>query len=663
MGRGRHTLLAVTAPNRARCFIELFALCGFGIAQPLLSVFGRAPDQFALRGASSAQIILFGVLIVLVPPLTLWCIEIAVGGLRDSWRSTLHELFLVLLVLVIAVQVIPRSVSRPLAYGLGAVVGVAAVAAKHRWEAVRIWVSYAALAPIAFVGLFVFATPTGALIGAEGASPKIEIGAPAPVVMVVLDELPLESLITSDGELDRELYPNLAALADEAHWFRNTTSVSPQTWHAIPAIVTGQMPEDGQGPGLADHPENLFTLLDAAYDLNVIESVTRLCPPSSCPGRGTRAVLGDLWEDVARVARGRWRVSEVAQDPVAVFQANRLDLFDDFVAGLSSDRNTLSYLHILLPHAPSRYLPDGTRYADFSELIGRDPTGNHWLDEAWLPRLFRQRHVLQMMFVDRMLGDLFDRLRAEGTFDQSLIVVTADHGASFEPGGAYRSNQGEPLTDASTPDLLWVPLFVKEPGQRIGEVSDANVLSIDVLPTIVDVLDIDLPWEVDGRSALGAPREDNEKPWRGVQERAFSVGVGPEVVVDGDEVWPSVLERSLDSLLPAAGDPQRLWRIGPSPELVGERLVDLRGALEPVDFELYDPGLYRATPPPGIVPALVHAYGGDLEVGDAIAVAIGGRVMATAPVFERDGQAEVGVMVDPEAVASGGEGIELFRIL
>ena len=135
-----------------------------------------------------------------------------------------------------------------------------------------------------------------------------------------------------------------------------------------------------------------------------------------------------------------------------------------------------------------------------------------------------------------------------------------------------------------------MPLFVKEPGQTEGDVSDANVLTIDVLPTIADVLDIEIPFEVDGRSALGAPRSSDAKP--------LSLS---DVTPDGVTVLDPVdlpagshalmLERTLASFLPAVGDPWRWWRLGPAPELVGRPVEDLpagqldaprRGAPRPV---------------------------------------------------------------------------------
>ena len=51
-------------------------------------------------------------------------------------------------------------------------------------------------------------------------------------------------------------------------------------------------------------------------------------------------------------------------------------------------------------------------------------------------------------------------------------------------------------------DVLGVPLFIKLPGQNEGSRELRNVETVDVLPTIADALDIRVPWEIDGCSAL-----------------------------------------------------------------------------------------------------------------------------------------------------------------
>ena len=109
-----------------------------------------------------------------------------------------------------------------------------------------------------------------------------------------------------------------------------------------------------------------------------------------------------------------------------------------------------------------------------------------------------QRHLLQVGYTDRLLGRLLDRLRQAALFDRSLVVVTADHGVSFRAGLRSR---GASLGTA--PGVAPVPLFVKAPGQRSGRVVRTQVRTIDVLPTIADLLGVACPG-----GSTGAPRAE-----------------------------------------------------------------------------------------------------------------------------------------------------------
>lgn len=59
---------------------------------------------------------------------------------------------------------------------------------------------------------------------------------------------------------------------------------------------------------------------------------------------------------------------------------------------------------------------------------------------------------------------------------------------SFRPGEYRRA-----VTPTNAADIMPIPLIIKAPGGPRGLVSDRNVQSIDVLPTIADLLDVDIP--------------------------------------------------------------------------------------------------------------------------------------------------------------------------
>jgi len=241
-------------------------------------------------------------------------------------------------------------------------------------------------------------------------------------------------------------------------------------------------------------------------------------------------------------------------------------------------------------------------------------------------------------------------------------VLTADHGISFTPGGPIRGIEGQELTEELAADVPWVPLFVKEPGQTEGVVSEANVLSIDVLPTIADILDVELPFPVDGRSALGPPRSTDAKPLYLSDVTPDGVGVLDPVAIP-PEAHQRMLERTLASFLPDVGDPFRWWRVGPASDLVGRPVDELpAGRLDPLDAELLAPGAYDEVPRAGVVPALVRGTVAELEAETPIAVSVNGVVAGTGRTFIEGEDMAFAVMVDDRALREGRNAIGVYEI-
>jgi hypothetical protein len=671
-----------------RAFVELFALCGFAITYPLLELYGRSPEQFVFRGADRAQIVAFALIVTLLVPLVLWIGETLLALAIPRLRIPVHTALIGLLVAVFAIQILRGPLAAPLAIVLGSLVGAGAGWLYLRAEAIRLWLAFAGLAPLLFVGTFLFASETSQLLTSDHAdAAQIQVGQPAPVVMIVFDELPLTSLIDGNGEIDRDLYPHFGALADTSHWFRNTTTVSPSTWHAVPSIVTGRYPTGDGAPISAEHPENLFTLLGDGYDMRVTESITRLCPsnlcepsPSAAPG-GLRVLLDDaadimqsrlspsdqtqdraaaLYEEAGAAAERKAKKPADLDDSWGDFDLNQPARIESLLTGFDDNTKALHYLHILLPHVPYRYLPSGMQYP----APDLDRHEDIWVEEEWPVLLARQRHLLQVAYVDTLIGQVKAGLEAAGVYDEALVVVTSDHGISFRPGGSSRALEDGDVDADVLADMMWVPLFVKLPGQQTGEISDANIMTIDILPTIADVLDIELPWEIDGRSAFGPPRPDDVKVFYNSVAHSFGVMPGDALEIDGADLWPRVLETSVDRFVGPSGDALRIWRVGPFPSLVGLAIDDVSGAdLVLFDVVLEQPGDFEdVNPASGSVPAVIKGHVPDLEIGATIAVTVNGIIVATAPSFNGADDARFGVVSSDRWFRPGSNDVAVYRV-
>ena len=127
-----------------------------------------------------------------------------------------------------------------------------------------------------------------------------------------------------------------------------------------------------------------------------------------------------------------------------------------------------------------------------------------------------QRHFLQTGFADLLLQELWRHLKREGMWDDSLIVVAADHGVAFIKGRRDRRR----LDAENYGEIAPIPLFIKAPGQKKGRVNDAYVETIDILPTILDILNIDPKVKMDGHSAF-SPTVRRRRTLRILQRNTF----------------------------------------------------------------------------------------------------------------------------------------------
>jgi arylsulfatase A-like enzyme len=129
-------------------------------------------------------------------------------------------------------------------------------------------------------------------------------------------------------------------------------------------------------------------------------------------------------------------------------------------------------------------------------------------DREDLARLLA-RYDAEINYVDSQLGRLVDWLRRAGLYEESLIVVTADHGEEFGEHGLYREHW-------STHDgTQRVPLLVKPPADEPVEPGRREhlVTNVDMAPTLADYAGLDAPAQWQGRS-LRPVVEDGDAPGR-----------------------------------------------------------------------------------------------------------------------------------------------------
>lgn len=107
--------------------------------------------------------------------------------------------------------------------------------------------------------------------------------------------------------------------------------------------------------------------------------------------------------------------------------------------------------------------------------------------------------------VDAQLGRVLQALESSGAADNTLIAVVGDHGESLGQHG--ESTHGRTLYE----EVMRVPWILAGPrgqAQTGGREIERVVSIVDVMPTILDLLDAPFPEDLDGRSALAKPEPD-----------------------------------------------------------------------------------------------------------------------------------------------------------
>jgi Sulfatase len=655
-GRPRRGWPGLLSKAQLWSLVELFVLTGFVVGQPLLDVTGKAPDFFIFRRASRLDILLLIAVVLILPALYLWIFELILSLAGERARQITHLVIVTGLLAVLAMEVgkklLPVRGRRLVLIAVVVALAIGFLYLKQTW--LRTWLRYLAPAPLVFALLFATTSPSAKLLwpsgGQGGGAPAASSVARPPIVMVFFDEFPLESLLDSSGHVDGKVYPNFAKLAGQSLWYRNATGVSGYTPWAVPAMLTGQYPAKAKAPITAEYPDNLFTLFGRFYNLEAKETITQLCPvercgPSGSPtGGGMTKILGDtakLWKDIAapydssvdpasfadsQTADDAGNQAERSTDVKPSFRFKQIghtnepgrwtEFLDSIQAG--DAQPTLYFLHVLMPHTPWRYLPDGTQYP-YRNFNGKGMQDNR----DWGPGIMDQnheRHLLQLAYTDKLVGQLIQRLKEQGLYDKSLLLLTADHGEGFTIGNKTRG-----LGDRNAHSLMWVPMFIKAPNQTRGRIDDRNWEHVDLLPTLADMVGIKVPWKVDGFAETGAPRRTRtEKYWYGIP--------GHRLTQDGPAAFPTTLRGVTDTLVRAHQEGERgIYRYGAtadwiykSPREIGQ--VTPGGDLK-AEVTHWDENYTSIDPGSGRVPAFVYGQmAKPPPAGAKLAVAINGKI-------------------------------------
>jgi|GEM_PF-1316374 len=629
--------------------LQILALWSAAVAAPLLMLLRDQPTYFTAHGVDGSVLIIWVVALIFLVPAAIAMLRWVIR--RFSAKADRLVFLAVLAALIFLLwagffQSLPTPALVTLA--LCGLLTVVALVLFSDFAALRRAVT--AISALSVILLFLFFSQPGIsdLLSAKQVAiePIAGYTAKNDVVVIVFDELPLVSLLDEAGNVDATMFPNFARLAGTSTWFKNVISVHTETAQAVPAILSGDYPNFSRAPVQATYPQNLFTVFGGNYNVFGFEQLTDLCGTTLCPDASAEDVdlfledtgivyrhliyprdweknlpsIDRTWSSFAGSPSADPRTSILGEEQIVEGSGvskfgNRTTRFNEFVSAIKpGDTPSLYFVHSALPHQPWEYDPAGHLYSRAGDIPGL--RGLFWLENSDdQVQAAYQRYLMQLQYADRLLGDALDKLDSTGRFDDALITVTADHGAGFESGEGFRE-----YSDGNHAALYRVPVFIKAPRQTSPEVNDSFGQTIDIVPTVADM--VGLPWpEADGQSLLGAPIDPKTRTVYTRESEARPVsGLDLDYMADVTRLrsWFQDLDQPLG-----------VYAIGTAKELIGAPITDVatKGS---VDIEV--DGIEAMRQPDmstGYAPVSFRGSIPGAEVATPILVSVNGTIIAT----------------------------------
>jgi len=338
---------------------------------------------------------------------------------------------------------------------------------------------------------------------------------PENVLFVVMDTVRKDRL-TPYG-YDHPTTPNLAAFAEEATVFEQAVAPAPWTLPVHASLFTGMYPSqhgaDQENPYLEGVTTLAETLSAAGYDTACYSSNAWITPYTHLtdgfddqdnffevmPGEFLSGPLARAWkamndnEALRTVADKLVSLGNTAHEYFAgggSADSKTPAVIDRTKAFIDESERSFAFINLMdahLPyHPPEEFAEEFAPGVDSAEVCqnskeynsgARDIADDEWAD-------IRGLYDAEIAHIDDQLGRLFDWLKAEGKWDETMVVVCADHGELHGEHDLYGHEfcLYDPLVN--------VPLMVKHPALDDDRRED-QVELLDLYHTVLDTLNVD----------------------------------------------------------------------------------------------------------------------------------------------------------------------------
>ena len=358
------------------------------------------------------------------------------------------------------------------------------------------------------------------LLALIGCGPDLEL--PPNVLVISIDTLRMDH--TTIGGYERDTTPALADWAQGGTVFNQAYSASSWTLPAMSMLLTGQVQVRNEGRIFPNQAPLAETLRRHGYRTGAVMSNALLTSERGFD-RGF-----DRFEIKAEHNSGgqKWLAPDVTDRGIAFMSGERKPFF--------------LLLHYFDPHDP--YLPiDGQAYQPFRSEERTQAFRSALPEnerELFTPEVYRgieeriAQYDSEVLQTDRSLRRLFEWMETAGLAENTIVVVTADHGEGLWQRAATLGENQKPVF---FPQLYFehgiqlygeqvhVPLVFRGPGIPSGIHNSATVSLLDVVPTVLSLLQLSLAPNTPGIALLPNTPASRGLPVFAICSRGTSVTV------------------------------------------------------------------------------------------------------------------------------------------
>lgn len=466
----------------------------------------------------------------------------------------------------------------------------------------------------------VFPVVMSLTVGSDASAAELKFAATESrpnIVWVISDELQYPLAFNEQGEVRGEL-PNLANLQETSTTYTHAYAAANYTDYAVPSQLTGISDVAGAGADRMAQVRSgigIVPSLAAKYSVVMQSPIYHFeCDTTACASAGSdqdsNVVIRyfNFAKDAAAVA-GRSALAPPFSTAFPSLDGKWRDFWsggDEFgdnaegnsvpkvIAGIdrayeADPRNPIfAFWHTIRTHAPwsvdregKDIYPARLPIVEGAHMVGSDKDGLYTSPE--LQSIERRLYANSAIDFDRQLGELLDALKADGLFDNSMIIITADHGAGIT---VSRDRRVGDTDQQRWTEVAHVPLMIKAPKQTASKVVAEPRSTGQIAQSVIDAalattakelvlspnLGQSLPTEpVFTTIAYGGvmtpwvyAAEPEPSPWSAEDlsppdpKHPFAIGI--DLGLLGDAVppgWTEVLEATIDAL-PGKSDQQLL---------------------------------------------------------------------------------------------------------